>query len=135
MATKIFVNLPVTDLKKSKDFYTALGFTINPQFSDDNAACIVISEDIYTMLLRHEYFKTFTPKTISDATKTTEVLNALSRDSRKDVEEIVAKAVKAGGSTYSEPKDHGFMYQHGFQDPDGHIWEMFYMDPNAVPPS
>ena len=93
---------------------------------------MVISEDIYVMLLTHDKFKGFSPRPISDATKQTEVLNALSCESRAKVDEIVKKAVGAGGSTYAAPNDHGFMYQHGFQDPDGHIWEIFYMDPGFV---
>ena len=132
MATKIFVNLPVKDLKRSMSFYEAIGFKNNPQFTDDTAACMVISEDIYVMILTEPKFKSFTPKAIADATKSTEVLIALSRDSRADVDDIVGKATSAGGSTYAEPKDHGFMYQHGFQDPDGHIWEVLWMDPKAI---
>jgi predicted lactoylglutathione lyase len=132
MSTKIFVNLPVKDLKKSMSFYDAIGFKNNPQFTDDTAACMVISEDIYVMILTEAKFKTFTPKKIADATTSTEVLTALSRESRADVDDTVRKAVAAGGSTYSKPNDHGFMYQHGFQDPDGHIWEVLWMDPKAV---
>jgi uncharacterized protein len=132
MSTKIFLNLPVKDLPRSIEFYQGLGFTLNPQFSDENAACIVISEEIYAMLLTHKYFQTFTPKTICDATKSTEVLLALSRDSREHVDQMVKNAIASGGSTYAEPKDHGFMYQHGFQDPDGHLWELIYMEPTAV---
>ncbi len=132
MNRKIFVNLPVKDLTKSMDFFKALGFTFNLQFTDDNAACMVISENIFSMLLQEEYFKTFTPKAVADATKTAEVLIALDCDNRAKVDEMVEKAVAAGGSTYAEPKDHGFMYQHGFQDLDGHIWEVFYMDPSFV---
>jgi len=132
MPTKIFVNLPVKDLKKSMSFYDAIGFRNNPQFTDDTAACMVISDDIYVMILTEAKFKTFTPKKIADATTSTEVLTALSRESRVDVDDIVRKAIAAGGSTYAEPKDHGFMYQHGFQDPDGHIWEVLWMDPKAI---
>ena len=132
MSRKIFINLPVKDLKKSMSFFTAIGFVNNPQFTDDTAACMVVSEDIYVMLLTHPKFAGFTPKPIVDATRNTEVLNALSYDSRAEVEDVVRKAVAAGGSTYAEPKDHGFMFQHGFQDPDGHIWEAFWMDPKAV---
>ena len=135
MATKIFVNLPVKDLKRSMSFYEALGFKNNPQFTDDTAACMVISEDIYVMILTEARFKDFTPKAIADATKTTEVLIALSRDTRGAVDEMVRKALAAGGKTYADPKDHGFMYQHGFQDPDGHIWEVFWMDPKGIPES
>ena len=134
MSTKIFVNLPVKDLKKSMAFYEAVGFRNNPQFTDDTAACMVLSEDIYVMILTEPKFRAFTPKPIADATKSTEVLIALSQDSRQAVDDVVAKATRAGGSTYAEPKDHGFMYQHGFQDPDGHIFEVFWMDPKAVPP-
>ena len=132
MATKIFVNLPVKDLTKSMKFFAALGYKHNPQFTDDTAACIVISEDIYTMLLTHPKFKEFTPKEIADAKTTTEVLTCLSCDSRQQVDDLVRKAVAAGGSTYAANKDYGFMYQHGFQDPDGHIWEVLWMDPKAV---
>lgn len=132
MAGQIFVNLPVTDLTQSIDFFQSLGFTFNPQFTDDKAGCMVVSDTIFVMLLRREYFATFTPKPIADARKSTEVLVALSCDSRKDVDDMVNKAVAAGGATYAEPKDHGFMYQHGFQDPDGHIWEIFWMDPATV---
>jgi predicted lactoylglutathione lyase len=132
MAGRIFVNLPVTDLTKSMDFFKSLGFAFNPQFTDDKAGCMVVSDTIFVMLLRREYFATFTPKPVADARKSTEVLVALSCDSRKDVDDLVSKATTAGGSTYAEPKDHGFMYQHGFQDPDGHIWEIFWMDPATL---
>ena len=132
MATKIFVNLPVRDLQRSIDFFTKLGFTFNAQFTDATATCMVVSENIFVMLLTEAKFKTFTPKAICDATKTTEVLLCLSRDSRSDVDAMVRNAVAAGGSTYNQPQDHGFMYAHGFQDPDGHIWELVYMEPSAV---
>jgi uncharacterized protein len=132
MATKIFVNLPVKDLKQSVEFFTQLGYTFNKQFTDESATCMVISDDIFAMLLEHERFKTFTPKPICDATKNTEVLVALSCESRAQVDELVRKAVAAGGTTYKEAQDHGFMYAHGFQDLDGHIWEVFYMEPGAV---
>lgn len=135
MATKIFVNLPVRDLKRSIEFFTQLGYTFNPQFTDDSATCMIVANDIYAMLLTHARFKDFTPKEICDATRSTEVLIALSCESRAQVEEMVRKAIAAGGSTYAEPKDHGFMYQHGYQDPDGHIWELFYMDESAIPKS
>lgn len=132
MSRKIFVNLPVKDLPKSMEFFKTLGFQFNMQFTDENAACLVISENIFSMLLTEKYFATFTPKAVADATKTSEVLLALDCESREQVDELIRKAVAAGGSTYSEPKDHGFMYQHGFQDLDGHIWEIFYMDPSFV---
>jgi predicted lactoylglutathione lyase len=133
MSRKIFVNLPVDDLKKSMDFFTSLGFTFNPQFTDETAACMVISEHNYAMLLTLEKFQAFTPNPISDAKKTTEVLIALSCESRQEVEDTVRKALAAGGQRYSEPKDYGFMFQDGFQDLDGHIWEIFYMDVSAIP--
>ena len=132
MNTKIFVNLPVKNLKKSMDFFAKLGFTFNPQFTDETAACMVVSEDIFVMLLTEPKFKTFTPKEICDATESTEVLTALSCETREKVDDLVRRAIAAGGTTNSEPKDYGFMYQHGFQDRDGHIWELLYMEPAAV---
>ncbi|MCC3570267.1 MAG: VOC family protein [Microcoleus sp. PH2017_40_RAT_O_B] len=132
MATKIFVNLPVKKLDRSIDFFTKLGFTFNPQFTDETATCMIVSDDIFVMLLTYEKFKTFTPKAICDATKSTEVLVCLSTESRKEVDEMVEGAIAAGGTTYNEPQDHGFMYAHGFQDLDGHIWELVYMEPSAV---
>ncbi len=132
MTRQIFVNLPVKDLNKSIEFFTKLGFTFNPQFTDENATCMIVSENIFVMLLVEKFFKTFTPKEICDTTNSAEVLVALSFDSRAEVDEIVAKAIAAGGTTYKEPNDMGFMYQHGFQDLDGHIWEIFFMEPSAV---
>jgi predicted lactoylglutathione lyase len=132
MSTKIFVNLPVKDFPKAKDFFARLGFTFNAQFTDETAACMVVSEDIYVMLLTHAKFKEFTQKEICDATRSSEVLVCLSCESRAKVEEQVRKAVAAGGTTYAAPKDHGFMFQHGFQDLDGHIWELIWMDPSAI---
>lgn len=129
---KIFVNLSVTDLSKSKEFYSKLGFEFNPQFTDENAACMVISEDIFTMLLSENHFKNFTNKEIVDSTKSTEAIIALSAESKEEVDSIVNKALEAGGSPSVEPKDYGFMYQWGFQDPDGHLWEVLYMDESAV---
>jgi uncharacterized protein len=132
MSTKIFVNLPVKDLNKSIEFFTKLGYKFNPQFTDETATCMIVSEDIYVMLLTHDKFKTFTPNQICDATKSTEVLVCLSCESRKDVDELVRKAVAGGGKTYNQAQDHGFMYAHGYQDLDGHIWELIYMEPGAV---
>ena len=134
MATKIFVNLPVKDLEKSKDFFTKIGFTINPQFSDETAACVVISEDIYAMILTHEKFKQFTPKQIADSNQTSEVITALTFESKEKVDEVFNKALQAGGSEARPAQDHGFMYSRSFNDPDGHIWEPFWMDMSAVPP-
>lgn len=132
MSTKIFVNLPVKDLPKSMTFFKGLGFSFNQQFTDETAACMVVSGDIFVMLLTEAKFKTFTPKPICDATKSTEVLVCLSCESRPKVDEMVRNAVAGGGSTYNEPQDHGFMYAHGFQDLDGHIWELVFMEPSAV---
>jgi predicted lactoylglutathione lyase len=129
MSTKIFVNLPVKSLNKSVEFFTQLGFSFNPQFTDETATCMIVSDDIFVMLLTEEKFKTFTPKQICDTKKYTEVLVCLSSESRERVEEVVRKAVAAGGATYKDPEDHGFMYGHGFQDLDGHIWELVYMQP------
>ncbi|HYI91519.1 MAG TPA: VOC family protein [Beijerinckiaceae bacterium] len=132
MARQIFVNLPVKDLDRSVAFFTRLGFTFNPDFTDETATCMVVSDDIFVMLLTEAKFKTFTPKAIADATRSTEVLVCLSCESRAEVDETVRKAVAAGGTTYNEPQDHGFMYAHGFQDLDGHIWELIAMQPGAA---
>lgn len=132
MATQIFVNLPVKDLKRSVAFFTSLGYSFNPKFTDENATCMIVAENIYVMLLVESYFKTFTKKAICDATTSTEVLVCLSVDSRDKVSELVAQALAAGGTTPNDSKDYGFMYQHGFQDLDGHLWELVYMDPDAA---
>ena len=132
MSTKIFVNLPVRDLEASKAFYTALGYTINEQFTNEQAASIVISEEIYVMLLTHPFFQGFTGKEIANASNTTEVINCLSADTREAVDDLVRKARNAGGAVPRQPQDYGFMYAHGFEDPDGHIWEVTYMDMEAV---
>lgn len=135
MATKadnIFVNLPVKDLKKTMDFFSKVGFEFNPQFTNENAACMVIGDNIYAMLLVEEFFQTFTKKEIADATKSTEVIVALSADSREKVDEIVNRALAAGGKPANDPVDHGFMYGWSFQDVDGHLWEFIYMDQSAV---
>ena len=134
MATKIFVNLPVKDLNRSVEFFTKLGFKFNPQFTDENATCMIVGGDIFVMLLVEGFFKTFTHKAISDATKSTEVIVSLTADSRQEVDRMIGKAVAAGATTPNEPKDYGTMYQHGFQDLDGHLWEIFYMEPSAVNP-
>ena len=132
MATKIFVNLPVKNLDKSVAFFTKLGFTFDPRFTDETATCMIVAEAIFVMLLTEEKFKTFTPKEICDASKSTEVLVCLSCESRAEVDEMVRKAVAAGGTTYNEPQDHGFMYGHGFQYLDAHIWELIFMEPSAI---
>jgi predicted lactoylglutathione lyase len=132
MNTKIFVNLPVADLNASRAFFGKLGYTFNPQFTNDDAACMVISDDIYAMLITHGYFKQFTPKEIADAKKTTEVLVCLSAESRQGVDELCDKAMAAGAGKCRDPQDYGFMYGRSFQDPDGHIWEIMWMDPAHV---
>lgn len=132
MSTQIFVNLPVKNLKQSIEFFTQLGFQFNPQFTDETATCMIVSDNIFVMLLTHEKFKTFTPNAICDATKSTEVLLCLSAESREAVDDRIRKAISAGGTTYNEPQDHGFMYGHGFQDLNGHIWELVYMEPSAI---
>ena len=132
MATKIFVNLPVKDLQKSMDFFSQLGFSFNMQFTNHEAAALVIGENIYAMLLTEGRFKDFTKKEIADAKKTTEVLIAIDADSREAVDDLVRKAVAAGGTLYADPIDHGWMYGHSFADPDGHQWEVLYMDEVAL---
>ena len=127
MDRKIFVNLPVKNVEATKAFFSSLGFQFNPAFSDANAVCMVVSESNYVMHLSEPFFQGFTPLPISDATKSTEVLVCLSCDSREEVDDLVTKALAAGGSTYKEAVDHGFMYGHGFKDLDGHIWELAYM--------
>ena len=133
MSRKIFVNIPVKDLEKSKAFYSGLGFSCNPQFTDATAASMVISDDIYVMLLTQEKFESFSPHPISDANQRTEVLLCLSCDSREEVDATIKRALASGGTVYREPMDYGFMYGHSFKDPDGHAWELAYMDPAAMP--
>jgi len=134
MSTQIFVNLPVQDLQRSIDFFTALGYSFDPRFSDENATCLVIDEGhIYAMLLTHDFFKKFTKKQIADAKASTEAILALSAESREAVDELVDKALASGGSASNEPDDQGFMYSRSFQDPDGHLWEVLSMDMSAIP--
>jgi predicted lactoylglutathione lyase len=133
MSKLIFVNLPVADLDRANAFYEAIGAVKNPQFSDHTATCMVISETIHAMLLTHDKFRQFTPKKIADARETTEVLICLSADSREEVDDILAKAAAAGGRADPGPKqDYGFMYGRSFEDPDGHIWEVMWMDMEAA---
>ncbi|MEU7467963.1 VOC family protein [Streptomyces sp. NPDC044984] len=128
----IFVNLAVDDLDASKKFFTELGYSINPQFSDETAASVVISDTIVAMLLTKQKYAGFTKKEIVDATKSSEVLLGLSAESREKVDELVEKAVAAGGSVTGETQDYGFMYGRAFDDLDGHTWEVIWMDPTAV---
>jgi uncharacterized protein len=132
MSRKIFVNLPIKNMERSQAFFKSLGFSFNPQFTNDQGACMVVSDDIFVMLLVEPFFQTFTKKPIADATKTTEVLVCLSAESRAEVDSLVKKALAAGGTSPNPPQDHGFMYGHGFTDLDGHIWELAYMDPAHV---
>jgi predicted lactoylglutathione lyase len=132
MPSKIFVNLPVKDLDKSKAFFGKLGYTFNAQFTDATAACMVITDDIYAMLLTEAKFKEFSKKPIADAHKTTEVLIALSMDSKDEVNRVVDAAIKGGGSEARDPQDYGFMFLRSFNDPDGHVWEILWMDPKHV---
>jgi uncharacterized protein len=131
-ADKIFINLPVKDLKKSVEFFNAVGFGFNAQFSDGNAACMVVSEHIFVMLLSESYFSSFTKKSVADAKASTEVILAISASSKESVDEIVYKALSSGGTISNDPQDHGFMYAWSFQDVDGHLWEVIYMDESAV---
>ena len=135
MATQIFVNMHVKDLDKSKAFFQKLGYSFNPQFSDDNAACMVISETIFCMLLTTESMNRFMPKgkTIADANKTTEVLLAFSFDSKDAVNAVYDKAIAAGATECRPADDHGFMFSRSFNDLDGHIWEAFWFDPKHIP--
>ena len=132
MATNIFVNLPVRNLDASKAFFGALGFTFNAQFTDETAAAMVIDENIFAMLLTHEKFAQFTPRTIADARTTSEVLIALSRDSKAAVKDLSDKAIAAGGLEVRPADDYGFMVSRAFSDLDGHIWEIMWMDPSYV---
>jgi predicted lactoylglutathione lyase len=133
MATNIFVNLPVKDLEKTKEFFLKLGYTFNQQFTDEKAASLVISENIYAMLITEPFFKTFIPnKEIADTSKAKEVLVALSVDSKQQVDELADKAIAAGGKKFRDPEDHGFMYTRSFEDLDGHVWEVFWMDQGHV---
>ena len=129
MIKQLFINLPVADVPRSMAFFTALGFAHNPEFSGDEAACIILSDTISVMLGCHAKFCEFTPKAICDTSKAVEVLLTLSCDSRERVDELVAKAVAAGGSTYDQPEDFGFMYTHSFLDPDGHGWGLLHFSP------
>ena len=131
-ARKMFVNLPVRDLKRSMEFFSRLGFEFNPQFTDDKAACMVLSEEGYVMLLGEPFFRTFTKRELCDTSRQTEALLALSCASRAEVDELVKKAIAAGGKHAMDPQDHGFMYGWSFYDLDGHHWEVLWMDPKAI---
>ncbi|MGO4546565.1 VOC family protein [Paenibacillus sp. 2TAB23] len=131
-SSNIYVNLPVKDLNKSVEFFTKIGFEFNPQFTDENATCMIIGDNIYAMLLVEDFFKSFIDKEIADAEKTTEVIVALSAESRAEVDEIVKRALAADAKPYRDPVDHGFMYSWSFQDLDNHLWELAFMEPSAI---
>lgn len=134
MATKIFVNLPVQDLPKAIDFFKKLGYSFNPQFTNEDAACMIIEEgSIYAMLLTHKHFKSFIDKDITDTKQSVEAIIALEMPSKEKVDEIVSKALEAGGTRYRDLTDMGWMYQDSFADLDGHKWEVFYIDPSGFP--
>lgn len=131
MSTQIFVNLPVKDLSRTVEFFKKLGFAFNPQFTDENATCMIINDNIFVMLLVEKFFKTFTKKEICDTAKDTEVIIALSTESREKVDEMMQHVFEAGGKESREPQDHGWMYGRSFQDINGHLWEIIYMDEKA----
>ena len=133
MPRNLYVNLPVKELGRAVDFFAALGFAFNPRFTDENAACMIVNDNTSVMLLVEPFFATFTRKPLVDARQATETLLALSVDSRAEVDDFVARALAKGAVEYAEPKDHGFMYQRGIADPDGHQWEVFYMDEAQFP--
>ncbi len=130
---KLFVNLPVRDLKRTVDFFTTLGFSFDPRFTDESATCMILSDEAFVMLIVRERFTDFTRKQVCDTTSHTEALLALSCAGRAEVDDLVNRAVAAGGKHAMEPQDHGFMYGWSFYDPDGHHWEVFWMDPDANP--
>jgi uncharacterized protein len=134
MIKQIFVNLAVKDLEKTKAFWAALGFTFNPQFTDQNAAALVLGDNIFAMLLKEEFFKTFTKKSIADTATTIETINAISVDSREEVDAIFTKAIAAGGKEARPQDDYGWMYNRPFEDIDGHVWEIVTMDMSKMPP-
>ena len=132
MHSQIFVNLPVKDLKRSVDFFTQLGYTFNPTFTDENATCMILGDNLFVMLLVEKFFTSFTNKTIADTSKSTEVLTCVACNSRELVDQLVAKARAGGAKVPREPQDHGFMYAHGYEDLDGHTWELVFM--SGAPP-
>jgi hypothetical protein len=131
MHKQIYVNLAVDNLEQSKAFFSAIGLSFEPQFTNEQAACLIVGENIYAMLLVKDLFKSFTRKPLCDPKESTEALVGLSCESRAEVDGLVAKALAAGGTVPRAPQDYGFMYGHGFEDIDGHIWELIYMDPKA----
>lgn len=134
MPSQIFVNLPVADLQRSREFFGHLGYLFNPQLSDDHAACLVIDEDhIYVMLVEHDYYRTITKREIADTAEVSEVMVTLTVDDRDSVETIIQRAIEAGGARASEAEDFGYLYRRGFFDTDGHHWEVMWMNPDREP--
>lgn len=131
---QIFVNLPVASLPRAMEFFGALGFRFDPMYTNDDGACLVLGDNIYAMLLARPFFEGFMSKQICDSSAACEVINALAVESREEVDALVRRGLDAGGSASGEPRDDGFMYQHGFQDPDGHLWEVFHAASGAEPP-
>ena len=132
MVTQIFINLPVRDLKSSSEFFTKLGFAFDKQFTDENATCMILGDNMYAMLLVEKFFKTFTSKPLANAKETTEAILALALNGRKEVDDIISKA-QAAGAQITPTQDQDWMYQRGFEDLDGHLWEVFFMDMNKAP--
>ena len=132
MHTQVYINLPIRDMARSRAFFSALGYRFEPKFSNEMGACLVLGENLYAMLLTHPFFQGFTGKAIADASQITEVIVCLNCGSRAEVDALVAKALAAGGTVPRPPVDHGFMYGHGFEDLDGHIWELMHMDTSAA---
>ncbi|MFJ3957340.1 VOC family protein [Arthrobacter sp. NPDC090010] len=132
MSTMIFVNLPTSDLERAKTFYTSLGFSINPLFTDENAACVVVDENVFFMVLRREFFSTFTSRELVDPATQVQALTALSRDSREHVDGTLDAGLANGGKEHRDPQDLGFMYSRSVEDPDGNILEFVYMEPQAA---
>lgn len=128
MDRKIFINLPVRDLKKTSAFFAKMGYSFDPQFSDEKAKCMIISNDIYVMLLVEQFFKSFTGKEIPDTSRSSEVILSLNEDSREAVDAFMEKCISAGGKDLTKPQEMDFMYTRSFEDPDGHLWEVFWMD-------
>lgn len=133
MIKQIFVNLPVQELNRSVEFFEKLGFSFDPKYTNESGSCLILGDNIFAMLLEKPFFQQFTKKEIADANRTTEVLLAVDVPTREQVDELVKKAVDAGGTTYMEPQDHGWMYQHSFADLDGHQWEIFFSDESLLP--
>jgi len=131
-SSQTYINLPVKDINRTKEFFGSIGFEFNPQFSDDNSACLVVNDNTFVQMLAESYFNTFVNRPIADFASNAGGIIALSADSREHADELAEKALAAGGKPYKEPKDYGFMYVRSFEDPDGHLWEIGYFDANAM---